>query len=400
MTDKKDLYCLNAQTPEQSLSLIKQRCSEQITFRGYIVPGGPDAAIEISTSGVRAFLNTAPASPAGNFSRFVENYREPLFRAAAQLCNAQADTIVLVGRWLAAEFDAEPFFDPFLIHTITDTFKFSTRFYDLDIFDTDGLKGGSGFAINVQPPYTSAAAVLRVATEIHTNKDDGRANCDGTSMFDAVIWVPEVPAAAQLPPLYIRAIGKGASMRQERQAETSRGSVETARLHVFEEALQALKAELDIAASGSVSEPLRARFADLLAALHEIDDADDQEERRPAIIDLLKSTSFGAFRACLVSRTDRPACLTLQEIFESTDIKGYWSQIRSEANEAVLSTRYQRLPLEKLNHASAKAPLHFVGSNSDVAALGREYASDWEEMGNGYWMRVLAGGPEPQLPNS
>ncbi|WP_075292992.1 hypothetical protein [Pararhizobium arenae] len=339
------LYCLSAF--EQTFDL--QNAPAERTYKGQLVFSGPDAAIEIRGSMIRGYIDGAPSHPEGQLAAMIDNYDRSILRGARALRRDKADTVILSGKWHHIEFDEEPRFEAYLVHVVSPEGAVSTRRYRSEIFDWDdpGLNNGGGFGYTLRGQPDEDPGTLR---HLAARKLGGgrrfRYGPGGLPALDGILWFPA--SKATLPIV--------ASMfRDDIQLAEFEGETEKS----FR------PGQGPVSSDGTILSALKAREA-------------------------FVGQAIGEFRGTTVDRrAHRPEEMTLDEILDSTDTPGYWSQSWYDGSEPY---SVFHLPHDAL--LDGNLVLKRTSDEADPYLLGNTYASDWSAAENNLF-RVLAVGPAP-----
>lgn len=368
-------------------------------WRGILLPGGRDTAIEIAGGKVQAYLDGRPTE-SGAFSDYVTDYNRPLLELAAKLRHGSNDnTVVLVGRWTAAAYDADPFMETLLVHVRDAHGTVSTALYEEEVFDSDALGGGPRVGVELLSSDDIMQS-LKQMTEDEAGLLHRFKQADGKPMIDGILWLPrgcEYP----MPVIVIEAVGRKAFERAERQRVRTFSPKERAERVAFVYCDQEFSDMLNASRGLDYApEALSRSYVAVKSSILALSNDDDRHEAEQGLRSLLKSSAFGEFRGQLVLRAHRPITMTLREIIAATSANGYWSQSMRMGANAPDDPRYNHVDQDASLGRRFDEELDYLGSVSANWIRGNEYAGRWQKEGSHTLTHVLALAPAPQMPTT
>ena len=364
---------------------------------GILLPGGRDAAIEISDGRVQAFLDGRPVER-GAFADYVAGYQRPLLKLAAKRRHGSDDTVILAGRWTAAAYDADPFMETMLVHIVDADGTVSTALYEDEVFDSDAVGAGPRVGIKLLPSDNVMESLIQM-TEDEVGLLPRFRHADGKPWIDGILWVAR--GKCPMPVIVVEAVGRDAFEHAERQRvrtfTANERAERTAFVYCYQEFSDMLNAsrELDCA-----PEALCRSYSAVKASILALSNEDDRFKAERGLWPLLKSSAFGEFRGQLVPRVHRPTTMTLREIITATSANGYWMQRKQIGAEAPDEPRYCHVDQDELQLPHYDKDLDYLGRESANWIWGNEYAGRWQKDGSGSLTRVLALAPAPQMPTT
>ncbi|WP_427149328.1 hypothetical protein [Rhizobium leguminosarum] len=366
-----------------------------VAYHGQLMFFGPDASIEVNGRAIRAFMNGMPTENS-HFAALIDNYKRSILKEAAKLRKSRSDTVVFTGVWYHVDFNERPRFEPYVIHVVSAVGDVISSRYALEMFDSDSP--GEGF---YEYPLFKALTVdetlgeLRYHAEALTKLDDRSPQSSGFKALQGVIWYPAGDEPQCAPIVVIRATGSKAYL-----AELSdRPSVPPGSPEAFVRAAKACfqAALADASARGAVTEELQFSYDHLrYLSKQGFIDAGDADGRWA--LAQLASTSLGVHQHKIVERGLPTMPITLTEMANSTDVDGFWMQVRG-SDGVPLEPLYSRFAdMHRVGqHRDPDALLHPIEDVSDAAHNCR-YSTGWLPVGQGgLAMRYMALGDVPKL---
>lgn len=367
-----------------------------VAYHGQLMFFGPDASIEVNGRSIRAFVNGV-LTENSHFAALIDKYKRSILKHAAELRTSRSDTVVFTGVWYHVDFNERPRFEPYVIHVVSAAGDVtSSSRYALKMFDSDSP--GEGF---YEYPLFKTLTVeetlgeLRYHAEALTKLDDRSPQSSGFKALQGVIWYPAGDEPQSAPIVVIRATGSKAYL-----AELSdRPSVPPGSPEAFVRAAKACfqAALADASARGAVTEELQFSYDHLRYLSKQGFLGSGDADGRWALAQLA-STFLGVQQRKIIERGPPTMPITLSDMANSTDVDGFWTQVRGSDGVA-LDPRYSRFAdMHRLGqHRNPDALLYPTDGPSDAVHNCR-YSTGWLPVGrDGLAMRYMAVGDVPKL---
>ncbi|MDM9624552.1 hypothetical protein QTL95_01500 [Rhizobium sp. S152] len=379
MFGQNELYSLNV-----NRMLADEVALQGTEYRGQIVLGGPDAAIEISGLNISLFMHGAPTENQA-FKSFVDGYRKALVKLAKKLRDSPDDVVVIAGKWHHVEFHCEPLFAPYVIHIRAVDGSVRSQPYDIELFDTDDLNEGRDTTIEIDDlDQSEILEWLRCATESTLWRFGSSPTSSGHPSFSGMLWRPEDKTRS---PVYIHFTGEYAAFERQ-QVEIGQ----------FASLFSELRLQMRTAAEqNAITDGLRLAIEEFLAVTaHSAEEA--RKEAMGRMLEILSRSPIGLRNGHPIFRNEMPTggMTTLDEIANSTTASGYWMQMRDPKGDFDEGTYHQFEDRHRVKTGAKAIVLRRVVEADGEDVMGCQYVSDWEEHG-GYEFRRLAIGPVPTL---
>ncbi|MGO4569606.1 hypothetical protein AB4Z52_32325 [Rhizobium sp. 2YAF20] len=166
-------------------------------YQARFLPSGPDAAIELTPTVTRTYINGAVCEVENAFTFFVDNYQQSLARAYRKLAKRRSETVVLTGRWHAKSLKTA-YFEAVLLHVVDVAGGVRTIRYDLEIFDNDYHQSAMGFFARGEI-CAAVLTALRLWSDKLTSPMKRDLTSYGAPIVDGVAWLSDDATA---PPIF------------------------------------------------------------------------------------------------------------------------------------------------------------------------------------------------------